>query len=85
MLVRNDLKPWIIEALKASGGRASVVEVCKYVWHHHESDLQHGGDLFYSWQYDIRWAATKLRHEGTLAPTEPKSPTPWRLAEKADR
>ena len=83
MLVRDDLKPWIVDALRACGGRASVLEVCKHVWQHHEADLREGGDLFFTWQYDIRWAATKLRHERVLAPTEPKSPTPWQLAERA--
>ena len=80
MLVRDDLKPWIVNALRASGGRASVVEVCKHVWRNHEAELRQGGDLFFTWQYDIRWAATKLRHEGVLAATEPRSPTPWQLA-----
>ncbi len=80
MLVRDDLRPWIVDALTALGGRASVVQVCKHVWQHHELELRQGGDLFFTWQYDIRWAATKLHNEGTLAATEPKSPTPWRLA-----
>ena len=80
MLVRSDLKPWVLDALRACGGRASVLEVCKYVWHHHEDDLHQGGDLFFTWQYDIRWAATALRKEGRLAPTEPKSSTPWQLS-----
>jgi len=79
MLVRDDLKPWIIDALSALGGRASVVQVCKFVWEHHEADLREGGDLFFSWQYDIRWAATKLRKEGVLASTAEKSAAPWRL------
>lgn len=84
MLIREDLRDWIIEALSARGGGASVLEVCKYVWEHHEDDLREGGDLFFTWQYDIRWAATALRKEGILASTEPKSATPWRLAESID-
>ncbi|HEX5227610.1 MAG TPA: hypothetical protein VFW44_07860 [Bryobacteraceae bacterium] len=82
MLVRDDLKPWIKDALEASGGQASVIEVCRYVWHHHEAELRQGGDLFFTWQYDIRWAATKLRHEGIIAAADKKSHTPWRLAER---
>jgi hypothetical protein len=84
MLVRADLKPWIVDALQAHDGRASVLEVCKYVWDHHQDDLRRGGDLFYTWQYDIRWAATKLRQEKILSSTEPKSSAPWRLSERTN-
>ncbi len=66
MQSRNDLCDWLIEALKAHNGSASIVEICKYVWNHHEQDLKSAGDLFYSWQYDIRWAATQLRKKGSL-------------------
>jgi hypothetical protein len=80
VLTRDDLKPWILDALKASGGRGTVIRVCEYVWTHHEDDLRKGGGLFFTWQYDIRWAATILRHEGKLAPTERGNPVPWQLA-----
>lgn len=80
MLTRHDLKSWILEALTAKGGSASVVEVCRYVWQHHEQDLGGAGDLFYTWQYEIRWAATKLRHEGKLASADRASREPWRLS-----
>lgn len=83
MLTRDDLKPWILDALQANSGRATVVQVCRYVWQNHEVELRRAGDLFFTWQYDIRWAATKLRHEGKLAQTDRKSPTPWQLADAA--
>jgi hypothetical protein len=81
MLTRDDLKPWVLEALNASGGCATVVQVCRHVWQHHEADLRRSGDLFFTWQYDIRWAATKLRHERRLAPTDRGKPTPWCLSD----
>lgn len=61
MSSRDDLTPWIVDALRAAGGSASATDVRKYIWAHHESDLGHAGGLFYTWQYDVRWAATKLR------------------------
>jgi hypothetical protein len=81
MQTRGDLKPWLIDALRAHGGRASIVEVCKYVWDHHETELRQSGGLFFTWQYDIRWAAMTLRKEGVLTPAEPKSAAPWQLVE----
>ena len=63
---RSDLRQWLMEALKALGGRAAIPEVCKYVWTHHEGDLRKSGNLFFSWQYDIRWAATELRKRGLM-------------------
>jgi hypothetical protein len=63
MANKDDLVDWLIVALKAQGGSASIVEICKYVWKNYESELRKSGDLFYTWQYDIRWAADKLRRE----------------------
>lgn len=74
------LKKWILEALAASGGESSVIDVHKYVWSHHESDLRDAGDHFYKWQYEIRWAAQLLRDEGLLV--YPKRGT-WALTETA--
>jgi hypothetical protein len=49
------------------------------VWEHHEADLRASGDLFYSWQYNLRWGATKLRQDRLLAAKPPRSRGPWRL------
>jgi hypothetical protein len=42
MTLKQDgsLSKWIVEALKAHGGSASIVEICKHIWRHHESDLR---------------------------------------------
>jgi len=61
MANRNDLQEWVYEAVKSNGGTASVVEVAKHIWEQHEDELKASGDLFYTWQYDMRWAADKLR------------------------
>jgi len=77
---KSVLEYWIVEALRKRGGAADLLEVCKTVWADHEHDLRSSGDLFYTWQYDIRWAGLKLRKRGVLAPaSREKAREPWRL------
>jgi hypothetical protein len=58
---KEDLRNWVYEAVAAHGGSASIVQVCKHVWNNHKEDLEKSGDLFYTWGYDLRWAAQALR------------------------
>ncbi len=67
MAGKEQLRPWIVEALEAYGGSAHLVKICEHVWRNHEQELRASGDLFFTWQYDIRWVAQTLRDEGTLA------------------
>ena len=79
MANKKDLQGWMVDALRANGGRASIVEICEFVWANHEGDLRASGSLFYTWQYDIRRAATRLRGEAL----EPASSSPsgiWELS-----
>jgi len=69
MATKADLMGWAVEALEQLGGSAGVVDVSRRVWQNHEDELRRSGDLFYTWQYDLRWAATKLRKEGRLQPS----------------
>lgn len=81
MATKQDLMPWVVEALTELGASGTVVQVCKVVWRRHELDLRNSGDLFYTWQYDIRWAAQKLRDAGQLKPMGERRPgRPWELA-----
>ena len=48
MATKKDLANWVYQALKANGGSASLVEVAKHIWAHHETDLKAAGDLFYT-------------------------------------
>lgn len=64
MATKYDLQPWVEEALRALGGSGTVVEVARLIWQRHEADLRSSGDLFYTWQYDMRWAAQTLRDTG---------------------
>jgi hypothetical protein len=67
MITKADLKDWTLEALSALGGSANIPDICKHIWDRHEKELQKAGPLFYTWQYDMRWAAQKLQDEGKLS------------------
>ena len=58
MATKHDLQDWVRDALHDNGGRARLVEVAKFIWANHETQLKASGDLLYTWQYDMRWAAT---------------------------
>jgi hypothetical protein len=76
---RDDLVPIVEQAIRSRGGAATILEVAQYIWEHHESDLKAAGPLFYKWQYDMRWAALKLRKMGKLSPTSKADNGVWRL------
>jgi len=75
------LKEWLVEALVALNGSGTIVEVCEIVWKLHEKDLKRSGDLYYTWQYDIRWAATKLRKDGIIEYAELSPKGVWELVQ----
>ena len=70
---------WVYEALAENGGKASIAAVAKYIWTHHEADLRASGDLFYTWQYDMRWAAKRLRDKDKLASPDAAPRGVWTL------
>jgi hypothetical protein len=80
MATKYDLDGWIVEALHKLGGSGPIPRICEAVWNAHEQELRASGDLFYVWQYDIRWAAQRLRDGKVLVAngTEPRGI--WRLA-----
>lgn len=69
-MTRYDLPDMLYAAIKAMGGKTNIIDVCKYFWEHHGPELQSSGDLFYTWQYDIRWAATELRKSKRMKAAE---------------
>lgn len=79
MLTRDIMKIWVLEALKSLDGRGWPVEVSKYIWEHYEKELKKSGNMLYTWQYDIRWAAQSLRNEGKLKPVNNRRDLPWEL------
>ena len=78
-MTRVELPDLVIEALKALGGKARIVPICKYIWENHQEALSNSGDLFYTWQYDVRWAGQQLRDSGIL--DKPLPDHLWRLKE----
>lgn len=81
MADRSTLKGWVLAALRELGGAGKIVDVCKIVWRDHGEELEASGDLFYTWQYDIRWAAQYLRDNGYLVPVQRRRDAPWVLSE----
>ncbi|MFC6152077.1 hypothetical protein [Nocardioides yefusunii] len=73
------LQQWILEALSASGRAGDVLAVSRFVWERHEPDLRANGDLFWTWQVDLREAATALASGGRLVVDGPR----WALADGA--
>jgi hypothetical protein len=80
MLTKEDLPDLILEALKAKNRSASLIEVCKFIWKNHHRHLETSGDLFFTWQYDIRWAANKLRRTGKMKAAELSQKGIWELS-----
>ena len=70
MATRADLVDWVYDALSALGGQGAIPVVAKEIWSKHEGELRASGDLFFTWQYDMRWAAMKLRSQGRLVSSD---------------
>ncbi len=66
MAKKSDLQDWILNALKDLGGEGNVAAIARHIWEHHESDLRASGDLFFTWQYDMRWQGQSLQKAGKL-------------------
>ena len=79
-MAKQILVVWVEDALRHLGGSGTPVEVARRIWQVHEQDLRQSGDLFYTWQYDYRWAATKLRKSGRMKPVGASPDGTWELA-----
>lgn len=79
MATKHDLQAWVRNALIDNGGSAILLDVAKHIWEKHEGELRRSGDLFYTWQYDMRWAANVLRHTGVMRPAEESAKGVWEL------
>lgn len=80
MARKIDLPLWVKQALIELGGTGTIVAVAEVIWRHHESELQLSGDLFFTWQYDMRWAANTLRRSGEIKPAELSPRGVWELS-----
>lgn len=80
MASKEDLPDWVVEALSDHGGSARLIDVAKHIWKHRESELRASGDLFYKWQYDMRWAANQLRRTGRMKDANVSPTGVWELS-----
>jgi len=78
-LKREDLEDLVFDAVVANGGSATIVQVAEAIWSKHEPALRNSGDLFYTWQYDIRWAAQRLRDNGKFKDTKTAARSRWEV------
>jgi hypothetical protein len=78
-MTRDQLPSLVEESLRRLGGAAPLVEVAKDIWKNHEEQLRASGDLFYTWQYDMRWAAQRLRDAHKLTYTKKDRQQVWQL------
>jgi len=74
---RENLKQWVLDAIDAHGGATSLMTIAKHIWDNHEKDLRSYGERFYTWQYDMRWAAQYLRNNGILESADKVSRGIW--------
>ena len=64
---RNDLMKWVEQSLRKRDGVAKIVDIARDIHEAHADELKAAGDLFYTWQYDMRWAGLKLSKAGKVA------------------
>jgi hypothetical protein len=79
MATRANLVNWVLEAINALGGEAKIARISEYIWNKYEEELKKSGDLFYTWQYDLRWAGLKLRKAKLIETAEVSKKGHWRL------
>lgn len=79
MATREDMKPWVVDALKSMGGAGWPRDIAKYIWHTHKDEIEASDLLLYTWQYDVRWTAMALRKEGVLKAVGGRTDKPWEL------
>jgi hypothetical protein len=79
-MTRSELGPIVEEAVRNYGGKATIVEVAKYIWDNYEDELRKSGSLFFTWQYDMRWEAQKLRDVGRFKSADNSTDGVWELA-----
>ena len=80
MLIRKqDMTILVIDALESLGGGGTIVEVAAEIWKTHKDDLEASGEIFYTWQYDMRWARHRLSEEGKLRTKSKGRESFWEL------
>jgi hypothetical protein len=65
-VTRRDLIPIVEAAIRHNGGKAPIVKIAQYIWERHHREIAKSGKMLFTWQYEMRWAATELRKLGKL-------------------
>ena len=80
MLIRKqDMTILVSDALESLGGKGTIVEVAAEIWKHHKDDLEASGEIFYTWQYEMRWARHRLSEAGKLKTKLKDRESVWEL------
>lgn len=66
---KSDLPNILYDIIRSLGGRADMMTVFEEFWRRYGATLTPPDPLFYTWNYDIRWAATELRKSGKMKST----------------
>lgn len=57
---------WVYEALVALGDEGTIVQIAKHIWNNHKDELESSEHLFFTWQYQMRWAGQRLAKSGKI-------------------
>lgn len=79
MAASLDLEQWVEDAVRHLDGAATIVDIAQHIWTEHEAELRDSGDLFYTWQYKMRWSANQLRRNGVFRAAELSPRGVWEL------
>ncbi|BDQ33629.1 hypothetical protein [Pseudodesulfovibrio portus] len=79
MISRQQFSEWVEEALLVYNGRATILQVSKYIWENYERELRRFEETFFKWQYDVRWAAKMLREKGVMKSVDDCPKGIWEL------
>ena len=74
-----NLQNLVVDALKYLGGSGTIIQVAEHIWKNNNEKLSKSGNVFYTWQYDMRWAATKLRQRGVMLQAKESPQGKWIL------
>ena len=77
---KASLIEWSVEALNHFGGRAHHLDIAKWIWSKKRDELFEMGDLFYSWQYELRWAGTEMRGKKIILSANDSPKGTWILS-----
>ena len=66
IISKKDLQNIVKETLIILNGKSNITEISKYIWKKYNYKLLMSGDIFYTWQYDIRWSGIVLKKLGIM-------------------